>query len=63
MATRLFRLFLTGGLLASGVVFSTLSHAQSNDVLIEPELKRDVVKRKMLKLKTHTDDGVEAALT
>lgn len=43
MATRLFRLFLTGGLLASGVVFSTFVNAQSNDVLIEPELKRDVV--------------------
>ena len=26
------------------------------------KLKRDVVKRKMLKLKTQTDDGVAAAL-
>lgn len=43
MATRLFRLFLTGGLLASGVFYSVASQAQNDDVLIEPELKREVV--------------------
>ena len=52
---------------ASGLYAVAIQHEMDHllgKVFVEylSKLKRDVVKRKMLKLKTHTDDGVEAAL-
>ena len=52
---------------ANGLLSTCIQHEMDHlegKVFVEylSKLKRDVVKRKMLKLKTHTDDGVEAAL-